>query len=923
MAKSYKVSVFAGTKVVADMAQQVKNATIEASIQLKTIKGGASSATPTILAPGPPGANRKMEDVIGWFVNGTAANPPVATGTPWEAPAGKKNTNWWNGTTWSLASSVALPKGADGQGLLPLFDPAKVGGYDKDAQVRGADGVTYVSLKSNNTALLSDLSSWTDINNIKTINKEIFGTNTNLLSNGDFTYGLTGWLKNEPVIDYSVTDKVMTVNTNNSVDAGVYSRANLQSGKKYKASADIKLLSSTSTDIRLLVQKTGFNKNVSVSFSVNQRKQISLDVDITEDGSYLIVVGANKNVQIEVYNVSVIEVSSTLPIKENVDKLNSDVENLTETIGVSKNFLKNSDFNNDLSNWAVNEAKWNLSWENGNARVQVVNYGNAGLLQGVTEVLSNGAGDYTVEIKLKRISDEAVQLGIWTYAPNLKSFAVLNSKIKGEYEILKGTMSLTSSDIRADGTIGFMLRLPSNIDALIDYIRLYKIDEGSINGRLTVLETKEPKIVDNWKPKKTRSKSPFLSYILSFVDKYNKRQQDVTLVQIGDSISTNLKWSPTRPDANQRPPFCTEYNLNSYLEEKLRWKEQKYRRFDYEGIFNEVLGGGTSTIKEIDNDNWGLTGGSYYYPITKVIDGGDNAGITFAMPANIKRLSLILHTDKSWATMTMVNISEGNGIVEVWNGSSWAEANGYTVSFKEADTSSTLGFYKDDAQRRLKFRSLTNLNSKVISVKNVGPGRFGYWGIEYSPYEHMFTYICASKGSHNISMLQRYESWMVDAFKPDLILWQLPVLNHSFGVPTRNLSSQNYGAQFIEKYNNLKNKGYLVMPYILWGATYSNFISNTGEFLSGYTSTNEFVSCQADVENIKSRFSDLNVPVIDLFNRITEVAIERSVEDNVNIYNGSLAGSGQTGQTFTIDGIHLNQLGEEVVFAMFDENFNF
>jgi hypothetical protein len=157
MAKSYKVSVFAGTKVVADMAQQVKNATIEASIQLKTIKGGATSATPTILAPGPPGANRKMEDVIGWFVNGTAANPPVATGTPWEAKAENLNVNWWDGTTWSLSSSVALPKG---QGLLTLFDPAKVGGYAKDAQVRDNDGITYVSLKDANTSNLSNPTNW-------------------------------------------------------------------------------------------------------------------------------------------------------------------------------------------------------------------------------------------------------------------------------------------------------------------------------------------------------------------------------------------------------------------------------------------------------------------------------------------------------------------------------------------------------------------------------------------------------------------------------------------------------------------------------------------------------------------------------------------------------------------------------------------
>jgi len=79
---------------------------------VKAVAGGATSAAPTILRPGPTGANRKMEDVTGWFVNGTSAEPPIAIGTPWEAPAGNKNTNWWDGTAkvWSLGSSVVLPE---------------------------------------------------------------------------------------------------------------------------------------------------------------------------------------------------------------------------------------------------------------------------------------------------------------------------------------------------------------------------------------------------------------------------------------------------------------------------------------------------------------------------------------------------------------------------------------------------------------------------------------------------------------------------------------------------------------------------------------------------------------------------------------------------------------------------------------------
>ncbi|GAA0883287.1 hypothetical protein GCM10009120_18840 [Sphingobacterium siyangense subsp. cladoniae] len=107
MAKSYKVTIFAGTKVVADMAQQVKNATIDASLELKPIAGGATEATAVLLPvpnPLPVNSNRKRTKAIGWYKN--------ATGPAWEAPKDADNVNWWSYETglWSLGSSVPMPK---------------------------------------------------------------------------------------------------------------------------------------------------------------------------------------------------------------------------------------------------------------------------------------------------------------------------------------------------------------------------------------------------------------------------------------------------------------------------------------------------------------------------------------------------------------------------------------------------------------------------------------------------------------------------------------------------------------------------------------------------------------------------------------------------------------------------------------------
>ena len=427
-----------------------------------------------------------------------------------------------------------------------------------------------------------------------------------------------------------------------------------------------------------------------------------------------------------------------------------------------------------------------------------------------------------------------------------------------------------------------------------------------------------------WFPNKSNTVSPFKSTLKPFIQKYYARTSDVTIVQIGDSISTDLNWTDKRPDANERPPFCTEYNVNSYLEEKLRWKEQKYRRFDYNGVFTETLGGGTSSVKEID-DKWGAVGGSFYYPITKVIDGGTNAGISFGFPANHKRLSLILHSDQLFATETKVTISSGNGKVEVWNGSSWVEANNYTTSFRETSDQiigAVTSFYMDNAQKRLKFRSLSDLSAKTITVQNVGVGRFGYWGIEYSPNDYLFTYICASKGSHGITKLQQFETWMVDSFNPDLVLWQMPILNQGFGVAIRGWDSSGFNVQFKNKFDALKAKGYLVLPYILWGATTSGFVDTNGNFLSGLVN-GKIVSPFADVANIMSVFSSNDYPIINLFDRITEVAQEKAKLEGGNVYSKALVGSGKNGETFTVDGIHMNKLGNEVVFNLLEPYFNF
>ena len=147
------------------------------------------------------------------------------------------------------------------------------------------------------------------------------------------------------------------------------------------------------------------------------------------------------------------------------------------------------------------------------------------------------------------------------------------------------------------------------------------------------------------------------------------------------------------------------------------------------------MGGGSS--QELSDDGgvggaWGITGNSYSLPLTKVIDSGTNSGVSYKFPAKMHRCNFILHTDYKWADTTTITVAEGNGKVEVKNDAGqWVEANGYTFSAKESATLINGAFRKSQEQKRVHMRSLTDLSEKNITIKNVGAGRFGYWGIEY------------------------------------------------------------------------------------------------------------------------------------------------------------------------------------------------
>jgi hypothetical protein len=430
----------------------------------------------------------------------------------------------------------------------------------------------------------------------------------------------------------------------------------------------------------------------------------------------------------------------------------------------------------------------------------------------------------------------------------------------------------------------------------------------------------------------------FLNRIPAFADAWLKGEADVTLVALGDSILATNNYTSDRVDASTRPPLCHEYSLFSYVEEKLRWRGQEYRRFDVDGVFTESAT--TRETKDYDAA-WDWQAGTDLVPtssanfrpaITRVLT-GTNASVAYSFPAGMRRCDFIYRTDYLCAATTGVTIAGGDGKVQVWDEdtSAWVEANGYSFSAQEADLETEYDIadpYGDSPdqplrksiyQKRIKMRSLTDLTAKTVTIANSGTGRLNYWGIEFSPRATMFRIINSARGGHNISRLRAFEAWDVDYWEPDLIWLNSMIINEGARSIT-NMPATNTPAAFAGRFTAyveaLQAKAYApeVMATTMFIGEGAEIVDETtGKFnvgtVIGYGSADVFNY----VGNLDRAYEALDVPHINMFYTFLDIAERLAAAAGTgNIWTSAIAGSGETGGTLTDDGTHQNDYGSLV-----------
>ena len=452
----------------------------------------------------------------------------------------------------------------------------------------------------------------------------------------------------------------------------------------------------------------------------------------------------------------------------------------------------------------------------------------------------------------------------------------------------------------------------------------YKLDKSLVAG-LEEIETEIKAEI----PKISKQLKDFAP---NFYKKWLLKNNDVTLVLNGESISTTNYYAEDFSDAKNRPPLMTEKNYTAFIEEALRWEGQKYFRFDNVGIFTEV---GTATTKEYDKAwDWTrsvdseLPSVNNRPAITRILE-GTNCSVSYVIPTNAKRCDFIFRTDYLNANNAVVAISAGNGKVQVFdeNSSSWIEANGYSYSAKEDGVLLPNSLYKSIYQKRLKMRKVNINDSNIaVTITNNGSGRLTYWGYQTSPLEYMFDFILSARGGHSISRLQNFEAWDTDYFKPNLIIWQIPIINEGldvgnadFSPKTTTKTKEQYAVNITNKYTDYKSKSYVpdVVSFMLWFGKANNGIDTNNNWVFANDPNGNKVSIPTYIYHTIGAMETLNQNVIDLFSLIHKYAIEDSKNKNSNIISNILTGSGIVGSTFTIDGVHYNTNGNNVVYKMF------
>lgn len=314
----------------------------------------------------------------------------------------------------------------------------------------------------------------------------------------------------------------------------------------------------------------------------------------------------------------------------------------------------------------------------------------------------------------------------------------------------------------ASGLISDYIVRQSIADSNLDEIKIIAMDAARSKAKIPV---NYGKIHDRIKP---------------FVKNYLNQSKDLEIVLLGDSILGRTINNTAYSTAIQqsRPPMMISKNIASGVWDKINPGNITHSRWDKPGIFTESGSGWTSYFGEALKAAWDDAGDRAGE--TREFLGTAAASVAFSFLANNRRLNFIYRTSTEGSNSLSVSVSAGIGKLEVYNGSEWVEAHGYT--FSQLYTASGSGYGNTEYQRRLKFRKVTaeTSNAHTITISKAVTGTsqsLMYWGTEQTNRDIIISVRNVARGGHDMQTLWNTIRTEFDNFDTDLVLFEIPILN--------------------------------------------------------------------------------------------------------------------------------------------------
>ena len=432
-----------------------------------------------------------------------------------------------------------------------------------------------------------------------------------------------------------------------------------------------------------------------------------------------------------------------------------------------------------------------------------------------------------------------------------------------------------------------------------------------------------------------------------FYQKLHDKSGDLCVVITGTSLTQGNLYATDRADATTRPPLLHTNDLASHVYDSLKhyWHGQQYRRYDHSDLIYSA--GSWQVINRLQDASGNDVWDDFDYRkngLTKTTI-APNASVSTKIPIGAWQFNFIYRTDSQGGNST-VSITQGNGQVEVWNGSAWVEANGFVLSMLEPATTPTKGntCYQKRLKMRCKNRTANGFDStvsdKTITITKANDtSRFNVVGFEWSPREYMFTFVNGARGSHawglsdSPSSLEKYQDNDVWEFNPDLILCEVTAINWgaAFGESLFidkdryvNIAKKAYFDDLGVQQNSLydKSAGYTKCEVVFYG----DIVGTLGDFDKLWDANKQpkfgavtvpqwnGTGATEPVGTVKTVFENYEavekfvaskpyifIPAVYQFKKLAD--------DFYGNYVDAFAASGKGGQTLSYDGTHLNDNG--------------